>query len=735
MENLYSWFFMLSGATITVLGSFLIVSERQVRSQRREFEQFKRKLTAKPVNPPTESQRSETHSSEESTAKTEDLVKEISSLSNRLEESQRALDEWENERRRLLGVQSEHQQLQEDMGRLRNQFEISETQLSESNSRIQEAVDLSAMLRKEIAELKQQRAERETAIETLQAAAQNAAATAQFENQHLQEQTAMLRSRLQTNEERLDEAFTERKAIVEQHAQLQTRFAESMRQTDELTAKNTQLLQEADALARKLAASEENAKEISAIEQSARLNNQQLLEAHEQRQKEIADFRQQLATVQAQLGESAMSNQEAAEYNRKLISEIGELKQHLEAAVNELETAERRCSEFQSESQKLRLENQDLQQEIDSHRIQLDASESRLQESARRSQELADRCARLEMDAADYRQQLEDSQSKHREIDGAQERLANAESREMIYRDQQRNLEAQIVDLQGELSEEKSKVRELDDMQKRLGETERESSEENHRLREERALWQERFAASEENQRQVSMLRKQLDELTTEHRRLVDSADQATEQSIAVVEPIGGSMRPVSDADGPEAIQETTHTFGALSLEPRGSSWIETGGDQNVLGPGDSPAETDVAGEEQASPRVWTWVKPKWRFGALPTVGIVVITVAIGFLGGTFLTSKGSAVAPDTNSDEFSAEDVVKPQTKGAPRLSGTYETVRTTQVYTGPSENSALIGNIGPKMKLHVVGSSKGWLEIRSRHGRPPGFIRQEAAVRIGQN
>ena len=674
MENLYSWLFMLSGATITVLGSLLIFSERQIRNKRREFEQFR--LGAKPVNPPTESQRSETHSPEEMIAKNEGLLKEISSLSSRLEESQRTLNERENDQRSLQSARSENQQLQEDLGRLKNQFEISEACLKESNNEIQEVVDLSAMLRKEIAELKQRLAERETAIETLREAEQNAA-TVQLENQHLQEQTATLRSQLQTNEERLDETFTECKAIVERHAQLQTRFAELMLQTDELTAKNAQLLQETDALARKLAASEENAKEISAIEQSVRLANQQLLEAQEQQQKEIADFRQQLATAQAQLSELSMSNQEAAEYNRKLISESSELKQQLEGAVSELETVERRCSEFQFERQKLRLENQDLQQEMDSCRIQLNASESRSQESACRSQELADRCERLEMDASDYRQRLEDSHSKHREIDGAQERLANAESREMIYRDQQLKLEARIVDLERELSEEKSKVRELG--------------------------------------------------------RLVEGGDQATPQSIALLEANGGSTRLVSNAG--EAIQDAPHTFSAFSLEPQGSSSIETGGHQNILGPGNSLAETGGAGEEQAGLRVWTWGKPKWRFGALPAVGVVVIALGMGFLGNTFLTSKGSVGAPETNSDEFSAEDVAKPQTKAAPRLPGTYETIRTTQVYTGPSENSALIGNIGPKMKLNVIDSSKGWLEIRSRHGRPPGFIRQEAAVRIGQN
>jgi hypothetical protein len=70
-----------------------------------------------------------------------------------------------------------------------------------------------------------------------------------------------------------------------------------------------------------------------------------------------------------------------------------------------------------------------------------------------------------------------------------------------------------------------------------------------------------------------------------------------------------------------------------------------------------------------------------------------------------------------------------------APRLQGTFETVRPTQVYDGPSENSAWIADISAGMKLNVVDSTFGWLEIRSMHGRPRGFVRQEAAVSIARN
>jgi hypothetical protein len=35
----------------------------------------------------------------------------------------------------------------------------------------------------------------------------------------------------------------------------------------------------------------------------------------------------------------------------------------------------------------------------------------------------------------------------------------------------------------------------------------------------------------------------------------------------------------------------------------------------------------------------------------------------------------------------------------------------------------------------VNVVSARDGWLEIRSKNGRPPGFIKSDTAVRVGQN
>lgn len=58
------------------------------------------------------------------------------------------------------------------------------------------------------------------------------------------------------------------------------------------------------------------------------------------------------------------------------------------------------------------------------------------------------------------------------------------------------------------------------------------------------------------------------------------------------------------------------------------------------------------------------------------------------------------------------------------------YQTVRSTTVFEGPTASSQKVGSIPDGTKVRVVGSTGDWLEVRSKQGRPPGFIRQDDAV-----
>jgi hypothetical protein len=58
------------------------------------------------------------------------------------------------------------------------------------------------------------------------------------------------------------------------------------------------------------------------------------------------------------------------------------------------------------------------------------------------------------------------------------------------------------------------------------------------------------------------------------------------------------------------------------------------------------------------------------------------------------------------------------------------YQTVRSTSVFDEPSASSRKVGNIANGTRVRVVGSTDDWLEVRSKQGRAPGFIRRDDAV-----
>jgi hypothetical protein len=283
--------------------------------------------------------------------------------------------------------------------------------------------------------------------------------------------------------------------------------------------------------------------------------------------------------------------------------------------------------------------------------------------------------------------------------------------------EEQDKLKAQIADLQRELDTGKEKVQELDATCERLAEMERvcqELREKNRRLEEEISRWQERLVESEETQTQVSTLRQELVELQA--------------QQVAVSE--ANSL-----IDG---------------LGDKSSNPIDLSSDSD-----DSAARVHVVNDEEIKPLIQTPGKRPRRFGMIAATGAIAIvaTVAVGALNTGSTKPSGSkelAVAPETVPIEQSTPIEAGSETlkRSSPasganefpkqirrRVQGTYKITRSTQVYSEPSDTSRLIVNIKPGMKINVVDSRDGWLEIRSKHGRPPGFLRQTAAVRIDQN
>ncbi|HZA54122.1 MAG TPA: hypothetical protein VE616_07720 [Candidatus Udaeobacter sp.] len=688
MENLYVWLLIFAGTMIGLLGTLLLASERELRGKRGECEALRRNRTETIMARSTASKDSETQSSAELMMRNSELTAKISSLSSRLEESQRTVDKLQTE-----------------------QQVLSDTQ----------AANLKMCA----------------------------------ENHHLQQEVANLRDRLQTNGRLLN--ATASQEVADRHSRLQSELTELRQQMNAVLTKNKALLENNDLLSNQLAANQRAGEDLQATRDrlsGIKSENQQLHAANQELRQQLADIQRQLQAGQAQLSHAASQNQEFADRNSKLQSEIVEFKQQLQArqkTIEELQTQQGCLDEVKFETRRLRQEIADL-------RNQLQWSESRLSESARENQQATDRCARLQTEVADLKEQLEESQAKAREWESVQQQLANVASREMIFRDQQRELERQIADLQRELSAGQRNIQQLDAAHRRLAETDylcQELREENRRLKEEIARRQERLAASEETQRQISALRQQLSELH-------DQNDKLQRELAAQGKLTDGSSRRTSDSDLSYPLQHTTNSFkstphslqsafGREAVDCETSSPLHDSGDNGVhpTQPSREDAETKVhvANEEENKSASRTSGTRKRRFGTIPAIVVLTIGTAatIGIVGtrsNDSFDAKEPAVAPEIvfqqpfESAAKTPQEFSKPtqRTKQA-RLRGTFETARPTQIYSGPSENSALITSIGKGVKLNVVDSRDGWLEIRSKHGRPPGFIRQEAAVKVAQN
>ena len=453
-------------------------------------------------------------------------------------------------------------------------------------------------------------------------------------------------------------------------------------------------------------------REFDELRRNHRMSEAQGSETHPStelmtRNKELVE---KISALSGELEESKRMVEELQSEQHQLAS-AAEMKQQLHASQETIKALE--------VEQKLlgavNFENQQLREEIANLRNQLQTSETQLRESSWQNQEVAERYARLQNEIVELKQQAEESQARARELEDVQEQLGVVESREMILRDQQDKLEAQIEDLHRELSTGKETVRELDATHKRLAEMERiycKLCEENRRLEEEMSRSQERLAESEETKRQVSTLRQQLEELQTQQ----------------------------------AAVSEANFLIDALG---------KNSGNHIDLSSDDSAARIHVANDEEIKPPTQTSGKQKWRFGIIPATGAIAIAaaVAVGFLSTSpnrLSGSKEVAVVPETVSIEQSIPIEAPSKTLKRPspasgdnefpkqirkRIQGTFEITRPTQVYSGPSDTSPLIANIEPGMKINVIDSHDGWLEIRSKHGRPSGFVRKAAAVRIDQN
>lgn len=573
----------------------------------------------------------------------------------------------------------------------------------------------------QVAELKKQLAEKEKIITDLQSAtAFDLAMRAEVDetsrrDQRLEAEIGDLRNELQTAHQRLKETIAQQETWLKREAEWTAQMAQAKLQMEELAAENHALRAQAHTLSSQLAASENQIQELRAVQEQAQSRVREL-------QRDAAEYREQLETTQSALDEFKRLHQQATAQKETLEIRVGELK-------GELNEKNAVIARLQSEVQNLRSQSRDLQEELQRRQNQLTGTEAQMQEALRQQREALDRCARLEAEAADLTQRVEDGRSKAREVEAAQQRIAELESRERLYREQQERLEALIADMERDLAVSKNQRQALEDAHESLHEAERlcqELREENRRLKEETLQWRERLAAHEETQNEVKILQWQRHEWQRAQGQaekeicLFGSQLEVGRESSAMpsspaseeIEVSQGCADTVASAFTPPLTQPAP----SRSADDRASPFLDAGGKQKAAQRGRALAHRH------------------WRFAMAG--GAVFVLLLAGAIAGDFFESRFSTptkltATPDANSDKIAAE-TIKVRERATPRVHGTFETIRATAVFSERSENSALVATIERGTKLNVVDSRDGWLEIRSKHGRPPGFVREEAAVRI---
>ena len=423
--------------------------------------------------------------------------------------------------------------------------------------------------------------------------------------------------------------------------------------------------------------------------------------------------------------------------NQQLERDLAAASSKLESSkltADELAVAQRNVEIAKSNAQWLQSTNDQLKGELDDLKKRLEASDAPVQPAASQPSNADERQRELENEVADLQQQLAEKRAKIRELEGIEHKLENVDAIEMNHREEKRGLETRIAELEQELSAQALKANEVESLTQRLAEAEQIQQtlrDDRRSYEEELARWQTRASSAEEHSRQLAALREPFDKLLAKQALLEERQreyQEALEQfSELVVRPDAGSAPPAGVNEFHAAIEENL------------------------------AVNTAMTSPEQVIAAAHTGKKPKRLFGLFPAI---IMLAAVGALAaGLWNMNKSGSTAPATvtasalparpqitaaadvepvPSESPATPPVVKqkiPPTKPLPAarvetsLSGTYEVTQASHVYAAPSELAQPMGDIEPGTKVSVVSGKNGWLEIYSKHGRPPGYIRKEIA------
>src|SRR5918996_1642221 len=337
MENLYVWLPIFAGTMIGLLGTLLLASERELRGKRGECEALRRNRTETIMARSTASKDSETQSSAELMMRNSELTAKISSLSSRLEESQRTVDKLQTEQQVLSDTQAanlkmcaENHHLQQEVANLRDRLQTNGRLLNATAS--QEVADRHSRLQSELTELRQQMnavlTKNKALLENNDLLSNQLAA-----NQRAGEDLQATRDRLsgiKSENQQLHAANQElRQQLADIQRQLhagQAQLSHAASQNQEFADRNSKLQSEIVEFKQQLQARQ---KTIEELQTQQGCLDEVKFETRRLRQ-EIADLRNQLQWSENRLSESARENQQATDRCARLQTEVADLKEQLE---------------------------------------------------------------------------------------------------------------------------------------------------------------------------------------------------------------------------------------------------------------------------------------------------------------------------------------------------------------------------------------------------------------------
>jgi predicted nuclease with TOPRIM domain len=513
----------------------------------------------------------------------------------------------------------------------------------------------------------------------------------------------------------------------------------------ELTTRNKELSAQLAALTARLHQSETQVADLQDAElrlSSMQTEVAQLHSSYQRLQDENSRLRNQFLETQERFQEASAMNPELSKHYSHMESEIRELSEELEkswARIRELETEQKRFSEFHNsalrEHQSLVAKINELENELENEKqklIDFDFTRSRLSDIEGRYVALNEQNARLREEISRCEEELSQSQQHRHQLSLARQHLDQLELGQAMVTEHQEKIQQQLAALGkvlGAVSQEPLQVAHGDDrFQKARRSIPVHAAEYGASTSTEHTGDVTLHSRDDENKATANNEQQAPPDDSHSEERILHSAKASTHPNgkqgykvLVVLTPallvfgtvMAGFLR--NDSTESEVTVATTPMIKSMPTDLANTGQSEKA---NSLANDASSASGQKRRATQVSETA----------GHIREAQVKTVAVTSSALNHPVDESV-------TGKSNVSPARPIQPRNRPSPSVWGGYEIVRSTQVYTEPTENSQLVDRLSSGARVNVVSARDGWLEIRSKNGRPPGFIKSDTAVRIEQN